>query len=199
MATALITGASSGIGMEMARVLAIRRTNLVLVARREAILSSLKEEIENQHNVTVCTFAVDLTNRAATDGILKKLKENNVTIDILINSAGFGVHGKFMESGIERQQEMIDLNISALTRITHHVVGGMIQRGKGRILNVASTAAFQPLPMMSVYSATKTYVLHFTEALAAELKGTGDTIGLGFGFLAAACRRNPAWIRNRLT
>jgi short-subunit dehydrogenase len=176
MATALITGASSGIGMEMARLLAMHRTDLVLVARREEILLRLKEEIGKLHNIEVRTFATDLTDRLAVDGILKSLKEDGIAIDILINSAGFGIHGKFAESDLGRQQEMIDLNISALTRFTHHVLPGMIHRGKGRILNIASTAAFQPGPMMSVYCATKAYVLNFSEALAAELKGTGVTV-----------------------
>lgn len=176
MATALITGASSGIGMEMARLLAERRTDLVLVARREAILQRLKTEIEGDRAVSVRVAAADLTDRQAVDDLFSMLRQDGVAIDYLINNAGFGTHGRFAEADLEREQAMIDLNIVALTRLTRHFLPSMIRRGRGRVLNVASTAAFQPGPMMSVYWASKAYVLHFSEALATELRGTGVTV-----------------------
>ena len=176
MTTALITGASSGIGMEMARILAGQDTHLVLVARRGKVLDTLKQELENMHGIQVRGFAVDLIDREATDGIFETLQRDGVVVDVLINNAGFGTFGLFAESDLEREQAMIDLNITALTRLTRHFLPGMVARGHGRILNVASTAAFQPGPMMNVYYATKVYVLYFSEALATELEGTGVTV-----------------------
>ncbi|MEE4608561.1 MAG: SDR family oxidoreductase [Desulfobacteraceae bacterium] len=173
MTTALITGASSGIGMEMARILAQRRTDLVLVARREEVLQELKAELAQRNGVRVRVMALDLADRAAVDGVFPSLQADGIDVDYLINNAGFGTHGWFQEADPERLQAMIDVNITALTRLTRHALPGMLQRGRGRILNVASNAAFQPAALMSVYAATKAYVLHFSEALAVELKGTG--------------------------
>lgn len=192
MTTALITGASSGIGMEMARILARRGTNLVLVARRGEILKQLKQDLEKETATKVRTFPVDLTDQAATDGIFEGLKQEAVTVDYLINNAGFGTYGPFAESDLEREQAMLDVNITALTRLTRHFLPGMLKRGRGRILNVASTAAFQPGPLMSGYCATKAFVLHFSEALAAEVAGSGVTVTafcpgpVATGFISAA-------------
>lgn len=173
MTTALITGASSGIGMEMARILAQRGIDLVLVARRGDVLQDLKAELERRQRVQARVLAVDLADRSAVDGIFPSLQVDGIAVDYLINNAGFGTHGVFQDLDLDRVQAMIDVNITALTRLTRHALPGMLQRGRGRILNVASSAAFQPAALMTVYAATKAYVLHFSEALAVELKGTG--------------------------
>jgi short-subunit dehydrogenase len=174
--TALITGASSGIGMEMARILASQHVDLVLVARRETVLDKLQGELSSRHAIKVSTFASDLTDCTATDGIFERLQADGNTVDYLINNAGFGVYDSFAGSDLERQQAMIDLNITALTRLTRHLLPAMVKRGQGKVLNVASMAAFQPGPMMSVYCATKAYVLSLSEALATELAESGVTV-----------------------
>jgi short-subunit dehydrogenase len=202
MTTALITGASSGIGLEMARILARRNVNLVLVARREEILKQLKHDLEKENAVEVRIFPVDLTDRAATDGIFEELTQAGVTVDYLINNAGFGTFGPFAESDLEREQAMLDVNITALTRLTRHFLPGMLQRGRGRILNVSSIAAFQPGPLMNGYCATKAFVLHFSEALAAEVAGSGVTVTafcpgpVATGFISAADMEDASLYRN---
>ncbi|MGE5432164.1 MAG: SDR family NAD(P)-dependent oxidoreductase [Syntrophomonadaceae bacterium] len=176
METALITGASEGIGYELAKVLARNKFNLVVTARREDILLELKKEFEASYGITVRTIPGDLSTMESVKEIYAELKKDNVTIDILINNAGFGDYGFFTESDWEKNYKMIELNVAALTYLTHLYAREMAMRGKGRILNVASTAAFQPGPLMAVYYATKAYVLSFSEALANELKDKGVSV-----------------------
>lgn len=168
--TALITGASSGIGKEFAKQLAEQDYNLVIVARREKLLQALARELTE---VKVNIFAIDLTAENAIDDLLKYLSQEQIQIDVLINNAGFGDYDRFDQADISKLQNMIDLNIKVLTDLAYYIGRQMIRRHSGYILNVASTAAFQPGPMMSVYFATKHYVLAFTEAVAYEWKNEG--------------------------
>ena len=165
---ALITGASAGLGVEFARHLAKRGERLVLVARRKERLDALVAELGNARAV-----ALDLGQAGAADTLFADLGAHGEHIDTLVNNAGFGLSGKFAALDGPRQRAMIELNIGALTELTHAVLPGMIERGRGAILNVASTAAFQPGPGMAVYFATKAFVLSFTEALHEELRGSG--------------------------
>ena len=164
----LITGASAGIGAEFARQLAKRGERLVLVARRKDRLDALVAELGDARAV-----ALDLGETGATERLLADIEAAGEHVDTLVNNAGFGLAGKFAALEGPRQRAMIDLNIGALTELTHAVLPGMIERKRGGILNVASTAAFQPGPGMAVYFATKAYVLSFTEALHEELRGSG--------------------------
>ena len=165
----LITGASAGLGAEFARQCAARGENLVLVARRRDRLEALRAELGG--NVTI--IDADLAPAGAHDALLGRLAAEGLEVELLINNAGFGLSGPVAGQAAERHCEMIDLNVRALTALTRAVLPGMLARGHGGILNVASTAAFQPGPYMAVYYATKAYVLSFTEALHQELKGTG--------------------------
>ena len=174
--TALITGASSGIGLELARIHAAKKGNLVLVARRENKLNELKLELEEKHSISIEVLAIDLAKDGAVTEVYEILKEKNITVDYLINNAGFGDYGFFHETSWNKEAAMIDLNIKALTHLTKLFVKGMVERGSGKIMNVASTAAFQPGPLMAIYYASKHYVLAFSEAIANELKGTGVTV-----------------------
>ncbi|MGE5353098.1 MAG: SDR family NAD(P)-dependent oxidoreductase [Acidobacteriota bacterium] len=176
METALITGASEGIGYELAKVMARNNFNLVITARREERLRELKSELEASYGISVRVIPADLSNMESVKTICNELEKDNVTIDVLINNAGFGDYGFFVESDWDKNYKMIELNIAALSYLTHLYGGQMALRGKGRILNVASTAAFQPGPLMAVYYATKAYVLSFSEALANELKDKGVTV-----------------------
>jgi uncharacterized protein len=172
--TALITGASGGIGYEFAKNLAQRGVNLVLVARSEPKLNQIKAELEKSYGIKVEVLAQDLGDSLAPSAIYSALQ--NSQIDILINNAGFGDFGAFSDTNWEKESQMIDLNIKALTHLTKLFLPAMKQRKNGKILNVASTAAFQPGPLMAVYYATKAFVLSFSEALASELEGTGVTV-----------------------
>ena len=174
--TALVTGASSGIGMELARILAREGHNLLITARREDRLSELKKEIEAEFDVDVRTFATDLAENNAPREVFDFAKNHSLTVDVLVNNAGIGDYGFFHESDWNRQATIIDLNIKSLTHLTHLFLPAMIKLKRAYILNVASTAAFQPGPLMSVYYASKSYVLSFGEAIANELKGTGVTV-----------------------
>jgi len=165
----LITGASAGLGAEFARQCARRGEALALVARRRDRLDALKAELGGDIHV----FAADLALPGAAQSLIAELEAEGLTVATLINNAGFGLGGRFADRPLERQREMIDLNVRTLTELCHLVLPAMRQAGKGAILNVASTAAFQPGPNMAVYYATKAYVLSFTEALHHELKGTG--------------------------
>lgn len=167
MSTALVTGASSGIGRELAKLLRRDGHELVLVARRETALHELAHELGG-----ATVVALDLSQRGAVASLTSLVPE----VDLLINNAGFGDSGPFAEADPARQLEMIDLNVRALTELTRAYLPGMVQRRFGRVMNVASTAAFQPGPFMATYFASKAYVLSFSEALAEEVRGTGVTI-----------------------
>jgi len=170
--TALVTGASSGIGRSLARLLAADGCDLVLVARRGDELERLGAELSAAHGVSVSTHAVDLVRPDSAAGLLDRLDATGASIDILINNAGFGMRGDFTELPLERQLEMIALNVTTLTLLTRRLLPGMRSRRRGGVLNVGSTAGFQPGPFMAVYYATKAYVVSFTEALAEELSGS---------------------------
>lgn len=166
MTTALVTGASSGIGLEIARILA-RDHDVVLAARNADKLEALAAELGGAR-----VIAVDLAEPAGA----AKLTAEVAAVDVLINNAGFGDFGPFADASPEKLDEMVELNVGALTRLTRAYLPGMLERGSGRVMNVASTAAFQPGPLMAVYYATKAYVLSFSEALAEETRGTGVTV-----------------------
>jgi len=170
--TVLITGASSGIGREFAERFAADKANLVLVARSEDKLDQLAAKLRQQAGVDVRVIAKDLTDPAAPQAISDQLDADGVSVDVLVNNAGFGAAGTVAGLPLERQINMIELNVTVLTHLTRLFLPGMLRRRRGGVLNVASTAAFQPGPHMAVYFATKAYVLSFTEALAVELSGT---------------------------
>ncbi len=174
--TALITGASSGIGEELAKVLAANDFDLVLVARTEKKLRSLADELTRSHGRNLTVIVKDLSDQTAADQIYRATEGNGKAIDVLVNNAGLGAYGPFHSTDWSRTRQMIEVNMMALTHLTRLFLPAMLKRGHGRILNIASTAAFQPGPLMSVYYATKAYVLHFTEGIAAELDGTGVTV-----------------------
>jgi len=174
--TALITGASSGIGEALAAEFAAGGFDLVLVARSEDKLRKLASSVEARHGVRTRVEPSDLCTPGAASALAKRLKQAKVSIDALVNNAGVLEHGLFVDTPAARHQELIDLNISGLTSMLSAFVPGMVARGKGCVLNVASIAAFQPLPSLSTYAATKAYVLSLTESLSEELKATGVTI-----------------------
>lgn len=174
--TALITGASGGIGLELARLMAAKGHPLVLVARNEVKLRALKSELEKAYGLPVHILPLDLAQAGATKSLFETCRYLGLHIDLLINNAGFGDQGHFLDTDRNREQEMIALNIAALTDLCKIFAPAMDRQGYGRILNVASTAAFQPGPSMAVYFATKAYVLHFSEALAVELRSSGITV-----------------------
>lgn len=172
MKTALITGASSGIGTAFAQELAMRQINLILVARSQDKLYQLAEELQHQAPIKVEVIVQDLTEQQAAKKVYDTIADKGLSVDFLINNAGFGDYGAFTQRELPRQAEMIQLNIVALVELTHFFLLGMQQRGTGNIINVASIAGFQPLPYLSVYAATKAFVLSFSEALWAENQGT---------------------------
>lgn len=167
--TALVTGASGGIGLELARIHARNGHDLVLVARSEEKLHALKETLEHEYDITAHVIAKDLSGEQAPTEIHAELALSGIEPDFLINNAGIGDFGLFHESNWEKQAAMVDLNIKSLTHMTRLFSEDMVRRGGGRIMNVASTASFQPGPLMSVYYATKHYVLAFSEAISQEL------------------------------
>jgi short-subunit dehydrogenase len=174
--TALITGASGGIGYEFAKLLAKDCGTLVLVARSESKLHEVKKELETIAPVNILVIPVDLSIMGAAAQLYEKLEQAQITVDILINNAGFGGHGAFVDRDWQSESDMIAVNITALTHLTKLFAKGMVARKSGKIVNVASTAAFLPGPFMAVYYASKAYVLSFSEALASELQGTGVTV-----------------------
>ena len=169
----LITGATSGIGLEIARVMAAKGHDLILVARRKEKLEHLKMELESGYGISVDIIVKDLTKENAAKEIFEFTDRKHFYVNILINNAGFGDYGKFYYRSLEKQTRMVQLNIIALMELTHLYLPDMLANSKGRIMNVASMAAFQAGPFMSVYYATKAFVLSFTEALSMELRGTG--------------------------
>jgi short-subunit dehydrogenase len=171
--TVLITGASSGIGRELARLFAGDGSDLVLVARSEDRLRELAAGLTAEFGVEAQVLAADLTRPGSAAEIAETLSRQGIAVDVLVNNAGFGGHGQVATIGAAGQAEMIEVNVTALTRLTALFLPGMLERRHGAVLNVASTAAFQPGPNQAVYCATKAYVLSFTEALAEEVRGSG--------------------------
>jgi short-subunit dehydrogenase len=172
----LITGASSGIGYELAREFARRGHNLVIVAPVEPELIDVARRLRAEFGVEVAHYAVDLRNESAADELYATTVASGVVVDILVNNAGLGRRGKFWEIPLEDDISMMRLNMEACVRLTKHFLPVMLQRRRGRILNSASVAGFEPGPTMAIYHATKAFVLSWSEALATELKGTGVTL-----------------------
>jgi short-subunit dehydrogenase len=173
---ALVTGASGGIGAAIARELAALGYDVALNARNGDALAALAAELERDHPIRTRVLAADLGAPGAADALADALIAEGIAPTVLVNNAGFGVFGLYRDTDGAREQAMIDLNISALSRLSKRLLPGMLTIGRGRILNVASTAAFQPGPYMAVYYATKAYVLSYSEALAEELSGTGVSV-----------------------
>ncbi len=174
--TALITGASNGIGLELAKVHASKGGDLVLVARNKSKLDELKTTLESQFKVKVYVIGKDLSLNESAQEVYDETRKQNIQIDYLINNAGFGDYGMFVETDWQKTSQMIQLNITTLTQFTKLYLQDMVKRRSGKIMNVASTAAFQSGPLMAVYFATKAYVLSFSEAIDNEIKDKGVTI-----------------------
>jgi len=174
--TALITGASGGIGYELARLFAKDHHNLVLVARNGDKLSRVAQELQNQFGISAKAIPLDLAASPAPQFLFDQLQREDIAIDILVNNAGYGCYGEFSQIPLDDELGQIQLNITALTALTKLFLAPMLERRAGRIMNVASTAGFQPGPLMAVYYATKAYVISLSEALANELAGTGVSV-----------------------
>jgi uncharacterized protein len=171
--TALVTGASSGLGVDFARELAAKGANLVLVARREELLQKVRDELSSKYGVKVEIVTMDLVEKDAPQRLYDQLKTAGTAIDILINNAGYGVYGPFTEIAWERERNMLELDIITLVHMTKLFVADMVARNSGYILQVASIGAYQPSPLYATYSAAKSFVLNFGEALSYELRRTG--------------------------
>jgi len=174
--TALITGASSGIGKELARIHAERGGNLIVVARRQDKLNELKVELEEKHGINVTAFVKDLSEAGAAKALYHEIKATGIQVDYLINNAGFGLRGKFHELPWERQLQMINLNMVALTELMYLILPDMLARNSGKILNVSSTASLMPGPLQAIYFATKAYVTFLSNGIAEELHDTNITV-----------------------
>ncbi len=203
MATALITGASNGIGLELAKIHAAKGGDLVLVARKKNILDEIKATLENQYNVKVYTKGIDLSAKNAAQDVYEELTGKQIQVDYLINNAGFGNFGLFTDTEWSKEEQMINLNITTLTAFTKLYLRDMVKRRSGKIMNVASTAAFQSGPTMAVYYATKAYVLSFSEAVNNEVSDKGVTItalcpgATESGFQAAAAMEESRLVKGR--
>jgi short-subunit dehydrogenase len=203
MATALITGASNGIGLELAKVHASKGGDLVLVARNKSRLDELKTELESQYKVSVYTIGKDLSTINSAQEVYEETTKQNIQIDYLINNAGFGDFGMFVETEWNKELQMINLNITTLTQFTKLYLQDMVKRKSGKIMNVASTAAFQSGPTMAVYFATKAYVLSFSEAVNNEVSDKGLTIttlcpgATESGFQAAAAMEESNLVKGK--
>jgi len=173
---ALITGASSGIGYEIAKLFAADKTDLLIVARNEKKLLEIKTEFEEQFKVDVFTVAADLSSNQGIQTVYEVVNSNNLIVNYLVNNAGFGDYGSFIDRSMEKYREMIQLNITSLTELSYFYGKEMVKRGKGRILNVASTAGLQPDPNFAVYGATKAYVISMSEAIHKEFENTGVSV-----------------------
>jgi short-subunit dehydrogenase len=173
---ALITGASSGIGAEFARQLAARGMHLILVARREEPMKALAQELFTAHGTKTEVISVDLNDPQSPARLIAEVESRGRTVELLINNAGFGYVSEIETVNLSRVLELIQVNIAALTELTYRVLPGMLQRGHGGVINVASVAAFQPVAYMGTYAASKSYVLHFTESLWAEAREKGVTV-----------------------
>jgi short-subunit dehydrogenase len=174
--TALVTGASSGIGRELSKRFAQDGIDVVVVARRQGRLQELADELEAEYDISARVEPCDLADAEARVALFERLGEDDVHVDFLVNNAGFGSNGPFHELDRDRELAQVEVNVVALTDLTHMFLPGMVARGFGRVLNIASTAAFQPGPFMSVYYATKAYVLSFSEGISHELEGTGVSV-----------------------
>jgi uncharacterized protein len=174
--TILLTGASSGIGLEMAKQLAAEKFNLILVARSIDKLQTLQQDLMAKEGIDVQIFAKDLSNKVNAISLYNEINSQNIIVDMLVNNAGVGLYGEFIETSLETELDMIELNVSSLVALTKLFAQDMVARKSGKIMNVASLLAFLPFPYYSVYSATKAFVLAFSETVAAELEGTGVTI-----------------------
>jgi len=172
----LITGATSGIGYELAKLFARDRNDLVLVARSKDSLAQVAEELTREYGVSVKPVPKDLSSPTSPAELFAELRRESIHIDVLVNNAGIGTYGSFVETSLESELAMMRLNMMTLTHLTKLFLEAMLENERGKILNVASTAAFQPGPLMAVYYATKAYVLWFSEALANELRGSGVTV-----------------------
>jgi short-subunit dehydrogenase len=175
-ATCLVTGASSGIGAEIARELAARGHGVVLTARREERLEELAEELAGEHGVRAETISADVAEEDARKGLKRTLEERQLTVEVLVNNAGFGSGGAFVGLDPDREAAMVRTNVEAVVALTGMFVPEMVERGRGGVLNVASLIAFQPVPFQATYGATKAAVLSFSDALHEELRGTGVTV-----------------------
>ncbi|WP_019010320.1 SDR family NAD(P)-dependent oxidoreductase [Deinococcus aquatilis] len=175
-ATALITGASGGIGEAIARQLAARGAHLILVARSEGKMQALAQELSAKHGIQAQVIALDLTRPDAGEVLEREVSARQLTVDILVNNAGFGGFSEFWTQDAGEINRMVAVNIAALTDLTRRFLPAMVARGRGRVLNVASTAAFMSGPLMAVYYASKAYVLSFSEAVNEELRGTGVSV-----------------------
>jgi uncharacterized protein len=194
--TALVTGASSGIGESFARILAGRGTDLVIVARRAELLDELARELVERYRVAVEVLAADLTDPGRRAEVEQRLRADPV--ELLVNNAGFGAFGSFAEQSLDDQLKQVELNVVALMRLTHAALPGMIERGRGGVLNVASMAGFTPSPGSATYGATKAYVTAFSESLHAELAGTGVHVTAlcpGFTRTDETAEPNLLWLR----
>ena len=174
--TALVTGASSGIGCELVKLFARNGYNLILVARNEQRLHELGSALESKFGISVKVLAKDLSLPRSSAEIFIEVQRESIRVDVLVNNAGFGNHGLFSETDLDTELDMLQVNLVSLTHLTKLFLKPMLSRGEGKILNVASTAAYVPGPMMGVYYATKAYVLSFSESLSEELRGTGVTV-----------------------
>lgn len=171
--TALVTGASAGIGLELARLFSRRSNDVVLAARRGERLRQIAADLESAHDVTAHVVVVDLAEVDGARRLFDEVTGRGIEVEYLVNNAGFGTFGPFVETHPRETMDLIRVNIGALTELTALFLPAMVRRHRGRVLNVASAAAFQPGPLMATYYASKAYVLHFTEALNEELEGTG--------------------------
>ncbi len=174
-ATIAITGASSGIGAEIARVLASRGYSVTLIARREDRLSELAKELESNHGVTAAVIACDVSDPAARAQLVQQLEEGPELIGF-VNNAGLGVMGEFSAANGDQERLMVEVNVDAVHDLAIRVLPGMVKRGRGSLLNTASTASAQPVPYMATYAATKAFVISFSEAVAVELQGSGVSV-----------------------
>jgi uncharacterized protein len=175
-ATCLITGASSGIGAELARGLAARGHGVTLVARREERLRALADELTDDHGVLAEVIAADVSTADGRAGLHDAVAERELDVEVLVNNAGFGSGGRFTELDGEREAEMVRTNVEAVVALSSAYLPAMVERGRGAVLNVASLIAFQPVPFQATYGATKAFVLSFTDALHEELRETGVTV-----------------------
>ena len=174
--TALVTGASSGIGAEIARGLARRGHHVTLVARREERLRSLATEIDQESDGAADVIAADLADAASRERMAAQLRRSGRMVEILVNNAGFGHNGEMAASDTARQVELVRVNVEAVVDLCGRFLAGMVKRGRGAVINVGSTAAFQPLPGNATYAASKAFVLSLSEAVSAEVSGSGVTV-----------------------